>query len=199
EFRRVLFRSLDLDGILWLENLIRDFSGAVVVITHDRAFLDRVATRIVELDRGHLQSFPGSFAEYQTRKEQMLADEAVVNAKFDKFLAQEEVWIRKGVEARRTRNEGRVLRLEQLRRDRAARRERQGTVNLELARGESSGKLVAELTKVSKSYGERCIVRDFSTRVMRGDKIGLIGHNGAGKTTLLKMILGELQPDSGEV
>jgi ABC transport system ATP-binding/permease protein len=190
---------LDLDGILWLENLIRDFPGAVVVITHDRAFLDRVATRIVELDRGRLQSFPGSFEQYQTRKAQMLADEAVVNAKFDKFLAQEEVWIRKGVEARRTRNEGRVLRLEQLRRDRSERRERQGKVNLELSRGNESGKLVAELTDVSKFYEGRPIVRDFSTRVMRGDKIGVIGKNGAGKTTLLKLVLGELPPDSGVV
>lgn len=190
---------LDLTGILWLEDLIRGFAGAVVVITHDRAFLDRVATRIIELDRGHLLSFPGSFSEYQTRKEQMLSDEAVVNAKFDKFLAQEEVWIRKGVEARRTRNEGRVLRLEQLRRDRAARREQQGTVNLELARGEASGKLVAELDGVSKSYADRSIVRNFSCRVLRGDKIGLIGPNGAGKTTLLKMVLGELQPDAGHV
>jgi len=188
---------LDLDGILWLENLIRDFVGAVVVITHDRAFLDRVATRIVELDRGRLQSFPGSFAEYQTRKAQMLSDEAVVNAKFDKFLAQEEVWIRKGVEARRTRNEGRVLRLEQLRRDRSERRERLGKVNLELARGNESGKLVTELTNVSKAYEGRFIVRDFSTRVMRGDKIGLIGKNGAGKTTLLKLVLGAIEPDSG--
>ncbi|MDE2599373.1 MAG: ATP-binding cassette domain-containing protein [Rhodocyclaceae bacterium] len=190
---------LDLAGILWLEALIKDFSGAVVVITHDRSFLDSIATRIIELDRGHLVSFPGSFAEYQKRKAQMLADEAVVNAKFDKFLAQEEVWIRKGVEARRTRNEGRVLRLEQLRRDRAERRERQGKVNLELARGEASGKMVAELEHVSKAYGERTIVRDFSTRIQRGDKIGLIGRNGAGKTTLLKLVLGQLEPDSGSV
>src|SRR5690606_37448245 len=157
------------------------------------------ATRIIELDRGRLVSFPGSFAEYLTRKEQMLADESVMNAKFDKFLAQEEVWIRQGVKARRTRNEGRVLRLEQLRRDRSERRERQGKVNLELARGDASGKLVAELENVSKAYGDRSIVRDFSTRIQRGDKIGLIGHNGAGKTTLLKLILGQLQPDSGTV
>ena len=190
---------LDLAGILWLEELIKDFSGAVVVITHDRSFLDSVATRIIELDRGRLVSFPGSFAEYLTRKEQMLSDEAVVNAKFDKFLAQEEVWIRQGVKARRTRNEGRVLRLEQLRRDRSDRRERQGKVNLELARGDQSGKMVAELEGVTKTYGDRTIVRNFSTRIQRGDKIGLIGHNGAGKTTLLKLVLGEIEADSGTV
>lgn len=190
---------LDLAGILWLEELIKNFSGAVMVITHDRSFLDSVATRIVELDRGKLASFPGSFAEYLVRKEQMLADESVANAKFDKMLAAEEVWIRQGVKARRTRNEGRVLRLEQLRRERSERRERQGKVNLELARGDQSGKLVAELENVNKSYGDRFIVRNFSTRIQRGDKIGLIGHNGAGKTTLLKLVLGQLEADSGRV
>ncbi|MBX9848412.1 MAG: ATP-binding cassette domain-containing protein [Rhodocyclaceae bacterium] len=190
---------LDLAGILWLEELIKNFSGAVMVITHDRSFLDSVATRIVELDRGKLASFPGSFAEYLVRKEQMLADESVANAKFDKMLAAEEVWIRQGVKARRTRNEGRVLRLEQLRRERSERRERQGKVNLELARGDQSGKLVAELENVNKSYGDRFIVRNFSTRIQRGDKIGLIGHNGAGKTTLLKLVLGQLDADSGRV
>ncbi len=190
---------LDLAGILWLEELIKSFSGAVVVITHDRSFLDSVATRIVELDRGKLASFPGSFAEYLVRKEQMLADESVANAKFDKMLAAEEVWIRQGVKARRTRNEGRVLRLEQLRRERSERRERQGKVNLELARGDQSGKLVAELENVNKSYGDRFIVRNFSARIQRGDKIGLIGHNGAGKTTLLKLVLGQLEADSGRV
>jgi ATP-binding cassette subfamily F protein uup len=190
---------LDLDGILWLEELIAGFAGAVIVITHDRAFLDRVATRIVELDRGKLVSFPGRYADYQQRKERMLADESVHNAKFDRFLAQEEVWIRKGVEARRTRNEGRVLRLEQLRRDRAARRERAGRVGMQLARADDSGKLVAELEHVDKRFGDRTVVCDFSCRVLRGDKIGVIGPNGAGKTTLLKLILGQLVADAGEV
>ncbi len=190
---------LDIGAIEWLEELLLSSGVSLVFITHDRRFLDRVATRIVELDRGHLQSFPGRFADYQTRKEQMLHDEAVQNAKFDKFLAQEEVWIRKGVEARRTRNEGRVLRLEQLRRERNARRERQGKVDLALDAGDKSGKLVAELVNVSKSFGEKRVVRDFSCRLQRGDKIGLIGPNGAGKTTLLRLILGELKPDAGAV
>lgn len=190
---------LDLDGILWLEQMIRDFRGGVLLITHDRSFLDTVATRIIELDRGRLASYPGSFAAYQERKAAELSAEAQQSAKFDKFLAQEEVWIRKGVEARRTRNEGRVRRLEALRLDRAARRERLGSVDLRVARGEQSGKLVAELEGVSKSYGERCVVRDFSCRILRGDKIGLIGPNGAGKTTLLKLILGEIEPDKGTV
>ena len=190
---------LDIGAIEWLEDLLRSSGVSMVFITHDRRFLDRVATRIVELDRGHLQSFPGNFSEYQARKEQMLHDEAVHNAKFDKFLAQEEVWIRKGVEARRTRNEGRVLRLEQLRRERAARRERQGKVELAIDAGDKSGKLVAELVSVNKSFGDKRVVRDFSCRLQRGDRIGLIGPNGAGKTTLLRLILGELAPDSGTV
>ncbi|MBZ0126598.1 MAG: ATP-binding cassette domain-containing protein [Rhodocyclaceae bacterium] len=190
---------LDLDGILWLEQLIAGFGGAVVVITHDRRFLDSVATRIVELDRGRLASFPGRFADYQNRKAEMLAAEAQQNAKFDKLLAQEEVWIRKGIEARRTRNEGRVRRLEQLRRERAARRERLGGVGFQLTRGEASGKLVAELEHVSKRYGERDIVRDFSCRILRGDRVGIIGPNGAGKTTLIRLILGEIAPDAGTV
>ena len=171
----------------------------MLFITHDRRFLDRLATRIVELDRGRLTSFAGSFANYQKRKAEMLQDEAFQNAKFDKFLAQEEVWIRKGVEARRTRNEGRVLRLEGLRRERAARRERLGDARLSLDTGEKSGQLVAELTHVNKAFGDKIIVRDFSARILRGDRIGLIGPNGAGKTTLLRLILGELAPDSGTV
>ncbi len=190
---------LDIGAIEWLEELLRSSGVSMVFITHDRRFLDRVATRIVELDRGRLQSFPGNFTEYQSRKEQMLHDEEVQNARFDKFLAQEEVWIRKGVEARRTRNEGRVLRLEHLRRERAARRERQGKVELAIDAGDKSGKLVAELVGVSKSFGDKRIVRDFSCRLQRGDKIGLIGPNGAGKTTLLRLILGELAPDTGTV
>ena len=190
---------LDVGAIEWLEDLLISSGVSLVFITHDRRFLDRVATRIVELDRGRLVSFPGNFTEYQGRKEQMLHDESVQNAKFDKFLAQEEVWIRKGVEARRTRNEGRVLRLEQLRRDRTARRERQGKIELAVDAGDKSGKLVAELVGVSKSFGEKTVVRDFSCRLQRGDKIGLIGPNGAGKTTLLRLILGQLEPDSGVV
>jgi ATP-binding cassette subfamily F protein uup len=190
---------LDLDGILWLESLIRDFRGAVVVITHDRVFLDHVATRIIELDRGRLASYPGRFADYLRRKAEELEAEAKANARFDKLLAQEEVWIRKGVEARRTRNEGRVRRLEALRRERAARRDRLGNVSLALDRGEQGGQLIAELSHVSKRYGERQVVRDFSTRILRGDRIGIIGPNGAGKTTLLKLILGEIAPDAGTV
>lgn len=190
---------LDLEGIRWLENLLLNYKGGVLVVTHDRRFLDRIATRVVELDRGRLTSFPGNFSTYQQRKADMLAMEAVVNAKFDKFLAEEEVWIRKGVEARRTRNEGRVLRLEQLRRERAERRERAGQVNLQVARGEISGKRVAELEDVSKSFGDRAVVKGFSCRILRGDHIGIIGPNGAGKTTLLKLILGQLEADSGTI
>ncbi|MBK6602642.1 MAG: ATP-binding cassette domain-containing protein [Betaproteobacteria bacterium] len=190
---------LDLAAIGWLEDLLRGFPGAVLCVTHDRRFLDAVATRIVELDRGRLQSYPGSFAAYQERKARELADEAVVNAKADKVLAQEEIWIRKGVEARRTRNEGRVLRLEALRRERAARRERLGQVTLRLDAGEKSGKMVAELDRVCKAYGGRRLIDGFSARIIRGDRIGLIGPNGAGKTTLLKLILGEIEPDSGTV
>ena len=194
---------LDIGAIEWLEDMLVGSNVTIAFITHDRRFLDRVATRIVELDRGRLLSCPGSFSAYQAKKELILHDEAIQNAKFDKFLAQEEVWIRKGVEARRTRNEGRVLRLEQLRRDRTARRDRQGKVELALDAGDKSGKLVAELENVSKSFGDGetqlTVVRDFSCRLQRGDKIGLIGPNGAGKTTLLRLILGELAPDEGEV
>ncbi len=190
---------LDFESIEWLEGLLNNFAGAVLFVTHDRRFLDNVATRIVELDRGKLAGFPGNFSAYQAIKERMLADEAVVNAKFDKVLAQEEVWIRQGVKARRTRNEGRVLRLEQLRRERAARREKLGKVEMSVDAGERSGKLVAELVDVSKSYGTRKIIDNFSCRIQRGDKIGLLGPNGAGKSTLLKIILGELPPDSGQV
>jgi ATP-binding cassette subfamily F protein uup len=190
---------LDLGAIAWLESLLLDFAGAVVCVTHDRRFLDAIATRITELDRGRLSNYPGNFATYQETKAREASDEAVTNARFDKFLAQEEVWIRKGVEARRTRNEGRVLRLEQLRRDRAARRERAGQVNLQQDAGERSGKIVAELENVSKAYGDNVLIRDFSTRILRGDRIGLIGPNGAGKTTLLKLILGEIEPDAGTV
>ncbi len=190
---------LDLDGIVWLEGLIREFPGAVVVITHDRVFLDNVATRIAELDRGRLASYPGRFADYQRRKADELEAESRAAANFDKVLAQEEVWIRKGVEARRTRNEGRVRRLEALRLARAARRERLGTVKFAVDRGEQSGQMVAELIHVGKRFGDRVVVQDFSTRILRGDRVGLIGPNGSGKTTLLKLILGELAPDEGTV
>ena len=190
---------LDVAAIEWLEGLLKAFTGAVLLITHDRRFLDNVATRIVELDRGVLRSYPGSFGAYQVKKAEELAVEAEQNRVFDKFHAQEEVWIRKGIEARRTRNEGRVRRLEAIRRERAARRNRVGQVNFQLDAGERSGKLVAELEHVSKGYDNRVLIRDFTTRILRGDKIGLIGPNGAGKTTLLKLILGEIQPDSGTV
>ncbi len=197
---------LDLDSIEWLEDLLIDFKGSVVTITHDRSFLDRVATRIVELDRGKLRSYPGNFSQYLVLKEDQLAQEAVISAKADKLLAQEEVWIRKGVEARRTRAVARINRLDALRSQRAARREALGSVKLDIASGQSSGKIVAELTEVSKSFGPstegeaaKIIVRNFSATILRGDKVGLIGPNGSGKTTLLKLILGELAPDSGKV
>jgi len=190
---------LDFTSILWLEGLLRDYKGSVLFITHDRSFLDNVATRIIELDRGRLLSFPGNFTAYQLRKAEQLEIEEVENAKFDKFLAQEEVWIRKGVQARRTRDEGRVRRLEALRTTRSVRRDQQGQVRLDVSAGERSGKIVAELDGINKSYGSKVIVRDFSATLLRGDKVGLIGLNGAGKTTLLKMILGQEEPDSGVI
>ena len=195
---------LDLDSITWLEDLLLEYKGSVVTISHDRAFLDRVATRMVELDRGRLLSYPGNFAQYQVLKEEQLTQEAVINARADKLLAQEEVWIRKGVEARRTRAQGRITRLERLREQRAQRRDAVGSVKLEVASGTASGKIVAELEKVSKSFpaangGQRTVIRDFTATILRGDKVGLIGPNGAGKTTLLKIILGELAADSGTV
>ena len=190
---------LDFSSIQWLEELLREFRGSLLFITHDRSFLDKVATRIVELDRGRLQSYDGNFSAYQRRKADQLVIEDIEHAKFDKFLAQEEVWIRKGVEARRTRNEGRVRRLESLRLERSRRRDQQGQVKLALSAGEQSGKLVAELIDVRKAYGDRVIVNDFSATILRGDKVGLIGLNGAGKTTLLRLILGEQQPDSGTI
>ena len=189
---------LDIDGILALEELLLKVSAAIV-ITHDRAFLDRVATRIVELDRGLLRSYPGNFATYESRKADQLAAEEIANRKFDKFWAQEEAWIRKGIEARRTRNEGRVRRLHELREQRAARRERLGNVKVTLDAGERSGKLVAELDSITKRFGDRVIVQNLSLRVQRGDRWGLIGPNGAGKSTLIKLILGTIQPDSGTV
>lgn len=190
---------LDLEAIEWLENLLLGFQGSVFFITHDRRFLDKLATRITELDRGKLTDFVGNFSSYQIKKEELLAVEETHAAKFDKFLAQEEVWIRQGIKARRTRNEGRVRRLEALRLERAARRERQGNVKLNLDAGERSGKLVAELTNVNKSYGDKVLIKNFSTRILRGDKIGLLGPNGVGKSTLLKLILGEIEADSGTI
>jgi ATP-binding cassette subfamily F protein uup len=186
---------LDLDSIEWLEGLLCDFKGSIVTVTHDRSFLDNVATRIVELDRGRLLSYPGNFAAYLVQKEEQAAQEAVINARADKLLAQEEVWVRRGVEARRTKAQGRINQLEVLRANREARRDALGSVKLDVASGGISGKLVAELTHVSKSFGERKIVDDFSTVILRGDKVGLLGPNGAGKTTLLKLILGELKAD----
>ncbi|MDE2417266.1 MAG: ATP-binding cassette domain-containing protein [Burkholderiales bacterium] len=186
---------LDLDSIEWLEGLLKEFKGSIITITHDRSFLDNVATRIVELDRGKLMSYPGNFAAYLTQKEEQLAQEAVINAKADKLLAQEEVWIRKGVEARRTRATARIVRLEALRAQHAERRNVVGSVNMDVSSGDKSGKLVSEMVHVTKTFGERVIVRNFSTTVLRGDKIGLLGPNGAGKTTLLKLILGEIKPD----
>ena len=172
---------------------------AAIVVTHDRAFLDRVATRIVELDRGRLLSFAGNFSAYEKTKAAQLAAEAVTQRKFDRFWAQEEAWIRKGIEARRTRNEGRVRRLERLREERAARRSRIGEVKIAIGEGQRSGKLVSEFLKVSKSFHDRVIVKDLDLIVSRGDRLGLVGPNGAGKTTLLNLILGTLAPDSGSV
>jgi ATP-binding cassette subfamily F protein uup len=191
---------LDIGGITLLEDLlIKGQIKSMIIITHDRAFLDRVATRIVELDRGLLRSYPGNFAAYEARKADQLAEEEKASRRFDKFWAQEEVWIRQGVKARRTRNEGRVRRLESLRVERAARRDRIGNVKLALDAGERSGKLVAELTGVSKAYGEKTLIDHLDLRILRGDRIGLIGTNGAGKSTLIKIILGQLEPDAGEV
>ena len=193
---------LDITTIALLEDLIRETfknTRALVVITHDREFLDAVSTRIVELDRGILRSYPGNFADYEHHKNYELAIEETARRKFDKFWAQEEVWIRKGIEVRRTRNEGRVRRLERLRREREARRDRMGQVNMSIDAGEKSGKLVAELKNVSKSFGDKTVIRNLNFTLMRGDRLGLIGPNGAGKSTLIKVLLGELQPDEGTV
>ena len=190
---------LDIESITWLEEFLTSYSGALLFITHDRAFLQRLATRIIELDRGMLTSWPGDYAAYLQKREQRLAVEAEHHAKFDKKLAQEEIWIRQGIKARRTRNEGRVRALQQLRRERGQRRELQGKAKLALDDGEHSGKLVLEARNISKVYDDNVIVRDFSTRIMRGDRIGIIGPNGVGKSTLIKLLLGELEPDSGTV
>ena len=190
---------LDIDAIEWLQDLLRDWRGALVFVSHDRAFIDAVATRIVELDRGQLRSYPGNFSAFESAKQRELEAEALAAARADKLLAQEEVWIRKGVEARRTRSVSRVQRLMTLREQRAQRREQLGQVRLELDAGLPPGKIVAELQDVSIGFGGRTLIDRFSATLLRGDKVGLIGPNGAGKTTLLKLILGELPPDRGTV
>jgi ATP-binding cassette subfamily F protein uup len=195
---------LDIAAIDWLEGFLKSWQGARVVVTHDRRFLRALATRIVEIDRGQLTSWPGDWANYQRRREERLNAEVQESARFDKLLAQEETWIRQGIKARRTRDEGRVRRLEAMRNERAARREQTGNVRMETAQSGASGKKVIEARDVSFAHGgavvgSGAIVRDFSTTILRGDRIGLIGPNGSGKTTLLKLLLGELQPDAGEI
>jgi len=190
---------LDIDAIEWLQGLLLNWRGALVFVSHDRAFIDAVATRIVELDRAVLRSYPGSFSAYEATKVRELENEALANARADKLLAQEEVWVRKGVEARRTRSIGRIGRLNKLREQRAARRNVLGQVRLELDAGLPPGKIVAELKDVSIRFGDKPLIESFSATILRGDKVGLIGPNGCGKTTLLKLILGELQPTRGSV
>ena len=190
---------LDLDAIDWLADLLKTYRGSLILISHDRAFIDATATRIVELDRGKLRSYPGNFTAYEATKQRELESEALANARADKLLAQEEIWIRKGVEARRTRSVARIGRLEVLRATRAARRDQVGQVRLEVATGGQSGKIVAALDNVTMRYGDRVLIDKFTTTVLRGDKIGLIGPNGCGKTTLLKLILGQLKPTSGDI
>ena len=190
---------LDIDAITWLEDFLADYAGAVVFVTHDRAFLQRLATRIVELDRGRLTSWPGDYEAFLRKKDEWLANEAVLQEKFDKKLAAEEAWVRQGIKARRTRNEGRVRALQAMRAERAARREQPGTMRLQVGAFDASGRLVFEARDVCKSFEGLPVIEGFSTRIMRGDRVGLIGPNGAGKTTLLRLLLGELAPDSGEV
>ena len=190
---------LDIDAIVWLEHFLADYPGAVVFVTHDRAFLQRLATRIVELDRGRLTSWPGDYATFLRKKDEWLANEAILQEKFDKKLAAEEAWVRQGIKARRTRNEGRVRALEAMRKERAARREPPGTMRLQAGAADPSGRLVFEARQVAKAFDGMPVITSFSTRIMRGDRVGLIGPNGAGKTTLLRLLLGELAPDAGEV
>jgi ATP-binding cassette subfamily F protein uup len=190
---------LDLDAIVWLETFLSEYRGALLFVTHDRAFLQRVATRIVEIDRGQLTSWPGDYTTFLRRREDRLANEAVTQEKFDKRLAEEEAWLRQGIKARRTRNEGRVRALMGMRQQRAARREQPGSVRLQIERSPSSGQIVLEVDNVSKAFGSKQVVSGFSTRILRGDRIGLIGPNGAGKTTLLRLLLGQEAPDEGEV
>ncbi|MDD2767539.1 MAG: ATP-binding cassette domain-containing protein [Methylococcus sp.] len=190
---------LDLETIVWLEQQLLQFAGAVVLITHDRAFLQRVATRIVDLDRGKLTSWPGDYRDYLLKKAAALEEEEKRNAEFDRKLAIEETWIRQGIKARRTRNEGRVRALKRMRSERAERRSRQGVAKLEVEQAERTGKLVFEAEHLSVAFGGAPVVGDFSALVLRGDRIGLIGPNGAGKSTLLRLLLGEQQPDSGRL
>jgi ATP-binding cassette subfamily F protein uup len=190
---------LDIDAIAWLEEFLLEFGGTLLFVTHDRMLLQKLATRIVDLDRGRLTSWPGSYQAYLELKQAALEAEAVENAKFDKKLAAEEVWIRQGVKARRTRNEGRVRALKELRRVRSERREVTGTARMQTQEAERTGKLVIEAAGVSHSYNGRPVIRDFSTTIIRGDKVGIIGPNGSGKTTLLKILLGELKPQKGIV
>ncbi len=190
---------LDIEAITWLEDFLADYPGAVLFISHDRAFLKRLATRIIELDRGRLSSWPGSYDDYVRRKNDQLEAEAQHHALFDKKLSQEEAWIRQGIKARRTRNEGRVRALEALREKRRQRRDRVGKVGLRLEDGEQSGRLVFESEHVDLSFGDRAVIKDLTVRIMRGDRIGIIGPNGAGKSTLIKLVLGELTPDRGQL
>jgi ABC transport system ATP-binding/permease protein len=190
---------LDIEAIEWVESFLADYPGAVLLVTHDRAFLERLATRVVELDRGRLTSWPGDYATFVRKKEAWLDQEALANDKFDKTLAEEEAWLRRGIKARRTRDEGRVGRLLEMRAERAARRSRAGVVRLSMEAAEATGKMVFEAEGVAKSFGGRPVIRDFSTRILRGDRVGLIGPNGAGKTTLLRILLGELTPDAGTI
>jgi len=190
---------LDIDAIVWLERFLSDYPGAVLFVTHDRAFLQKLATRVIELDRGQLRSWPGDYRSFLRRKEEWLAAAALRDEKFDKRLAEEETWLRQGVKARRTRNEGRVRALLAMRAERAARREEQGRVRMRVEQSDPSGKLVFEALGVAKAFEGRPVVRDFSTRVLRGDRVGVIGPNGVGKTTLLRLLLGELPPDEGAV
>jgi len=190
---------LDIEAIAWLEEFLRNFAGSIIFITHDRSFLRALATRIVEIDRGALTSWPGDYDNYLRRREERLHAESQANALFDKRLAQEEVWIRQGIKARRTRNEGRVRALKALRNERAERRELGGNARMTLATAQASGRKVVDIKDVSHGYSGRLLLKDFSTVVMRGDRIGIVGPNGAGKSTLLKIMLGELAPQSGEV
>ncbi len=190
---------LDIEAMIWLEEFLKTYAGAVVFVTHDRVFLQNLATRIVEMDRGTLTSWPGDYATFLRRKEEWLASEAAQNDKFDKRLVEEEAWLRQGIKARRTRDEGRVRALMAMRKERAARRAQVGNVRLQTEIGERSGRLVFEANGISKSFGGKAVVRDLSLRVMRGDRVGLIGPNGSGKTTLLRLLIGELTPDTGEV
>lgn len=190
---------LDVEAIQWIEEFLLNWNGSVLFVTHDRSFLRRLATRIIELDRGKLTSWPGNYETYLLRKQESLENEEKENALFDKRLAQEEVWIRQGIKARRTRNEGRVRALEALRKERSQRREQKGQVNMQVSAQDSSGKRVVEAENLSYSYGETLIVKGFSTLITRGDRIGVIGPNGVGKSTLIKLMLGELQPDEGKV